>query len=82
MSGGSVAIEVNGDLTDLRQGSPLSLKLFNIVAGMLAVMIEHAKVDGQIEGVIAHLVDGSLSVLQYAEDTILFMEHDFEKHEI
>jgi hypothetical protein len=46
---------------------------------MLPVMIEDAKVDGQIEGVIAHLVDGSLSVLQYAKDTILFIEHDFEK---
>jgi hypothetical protein len=37
--------------------------LFNIVFGMLAVMIEHGKVDGQIEGVIAHLVDGCLSIL-------------------
>jgi hypothetical protein len=27
-------------------------------------MIERAKVDGQIEGLIPHLVDGGLSVLQ------------------
>jgi hypothetical protein len=53
--------------------------LFNIVADMLAIMIERAKADGQIEGVIPHLVDGGLSVLQYADDTILFMEHDLEK---
>ena len=52
--------------------------LFNIVADMLAVMIERAKSDGQIEGVIPHLDDGGLSILQYADDTILFMEHDFE----
>jgi hypothetical protein len=32
-----------------------------------------------IEGVIPHLVDGELSILQYADDTILFMEHDLEK---
>jgi hypothetical protein len=38
--------------------------LFNIVANMLAIMIERAKVDGQIEGLIPHLVDGGLSVLQ------------------
>jgi hypothetical protein len=54
--------------------------LFNIVVDMLAVMIERAKADGQIEGVIPHLVDGGLSILQYADDTIVFfMEHDIEK---
>jgi hypothetical protein len=46
---------------------------------MLAIMIEGAKVHGQIEGLIPHLVDGGLSILQYADDTILFMEHDMEK---
>jgi hypothetical protein len=29
--------------------------------------------------VIPHLVDGGLSILQYANDTILFMEHDLYK---
>jgi hypothetical protein len=29
--------------------------------------------------VIPRLVDGGLSILQYADDTILFMEHDLEK---
>jgi hypothetical protein len=53
--------------------------LFNIVADMLVVLIERAKPDGQIEGVIPHLVDGGLSILWYADDTILFMEHDLEK---
>jgi hypothetical protein len=86
MSGGSVAIKVNDDigkyfqtLKGLRQGDPLSSMLFNIVADMLAIMIERAKNDGLIEGVIPHLVDGGLSILQYADDTILFMEHDLEK---
>jgi hypothetical protein len=53
--------------------------LFNIVANMLAIMIERAKVDGLIEGVVPHLLDGGLSILQYTDDTILFMEHDFKK---
>jgi hypothetical protein len=53
--------------------------LFNIVADMLAIIIEHAKADGKIEGVVPHLVDGGLSILQYADDTTLFMEHDLEK---
>jgi hypothetical protein len=86
MSGGSVAIKVNDDvgnyfqtLKGLRQGDPLSPMLFNIVADTLAIKIERAKNDGLIEGVIPHLVDGGLSILQYADDTILFMEHDLEK---
>jgi hypothetical protein len=84
--GGSIAIRVNNDTSryfqtrkGLRQGDPLSPMLFNIVADMLAILIERAKSDGQIEGVIPHLVDGGLSILQYADDTILFMEHDLEK---
>jgi hypothetical protein len=68
--GGSVAIKVNNDTgcyfqtsKGLRQGDPLSLMLFNIVADMLALMMEHEKVDGHIEGVIPHLFDGILSIL-------------------
>jgi hypothetical protein len=53
--------------------------LFNIVADMLSIIIRRAKVDGLIEGVILHIVDGGLSILQYADDTIHFMEHAFEK---
>jgi hypothetical protein len=86
VSGGSVAIRVNDDTgryfqtrKGLRQGDPLSPMLFNIVVDMLAILIERAKSDGQIEGVIPHLVDGGLSILQYADDTILFMEHNLEK---
>jgi hypothetical protein len=84
--GGSVAIKVNDDigryfqtLKGLRQGDPLSLMIFNIVADMLAIMIECDKNDFLIEGFIPHLVDGGLSILQYADDTIPFMEHDQEK---
>jgi hypothetical protein len=29
--------------------------------------------------VIPHLVDDGLSILQYVDDTILFLEHDLEK---
>jgi hypothetical protein len=84
--GGSVAIKVNEDVgryfqtkKGLRQGDPLSPMLFNIVADMLAIIIERAKAAGQIDGVVPHLVDGGLSILQYADDTIIFMEHDIEK---
>jgi hypothetical protein len=83
---GSVTIKVNDDICHyfqtkegIRQGNPLSPILFNIVVDMLAVLIERAKEDEQIEGVVPHLVEGGLSIIQYAYDTILFMDHDTEK---
>ena len=86
VEGGSVCIKVNDELGNnfkthkgLRQGDPMSPILFNIVVDMLAVLIERAKVDGQIRGVIPHLVDDGLSILQYADDTIVFLDHDFEQ---
>ena len=86
VSGGSVAIKVNEDVGNyfqtrkgLRQGDPASPILFNIVADMLPTLVERAKLDGQISGVTPHLVEDVLSILQYADDTILFMDHDLDK---
>lgn len=55
------------------------LFLFNIVVDTLAIIIERAKEDGQIKGTVPHLVDNGLSILQYADDTLLFSNHDIEK---
>ena len=86
VQGGSVGIRVNDDighyfqtLKGLRQGDPLSPILFNIVVDMLAVLIARAKDDGHVGALIPDLVDGGVSILQYADDTILFLEHDLEK---
>jgi hypothetical protein len=46
---------------------------------MLATFISRAREEGQIDGLIPHLVDGGLSVLQYADDIILFMNHNLEQ---
>jgi len=69
-TGGSVGIKVNNDIgpyfkikRGLRQGDPMSPILFNIVADMLALLINRAKADGQIRGVIPHLIDYGLSIL-------------------
>ncbi|WVZ54783.1 hypothetical protein U9M48_005532 [Paspalum notatum var. saurae] len=82
ITGGSVAVNVNMEVMhffqtrkSLRQGDPLFLLLFNLVADMLAVL---QKREDQIEGVIPHLVDGGLSILQFADDTILFLDHNLE----
>jgi len=46
---------------------------------MLSILIKRAKNQGQVGGVVPHLIDDGLSILQYADDTIIFMEHDLEK---
>jgi hypothetical protein len=49
------------------------------VAEMLSIFTKRAKEDGQIRGVIPRLVGDGLSILQYADDTILFIDHDLEQ---
>jgi hypothetical protein len=46
---------------------------------MLAILINRAKEEGQISRVILNLVDDNLSILQYADDTILFMDDNLEQ---
>jgi hypothetical protein len=82
VQGGSVGIRVNDDIghyfqtrKGLRQVDPLSPMLFNIVFDMLAVLFAREKDDG----LIPHLVEEGVSILQYGDGTILFMEHDLEK---
>jgi hypothetical protein len=50
-----------------------------MVVDMLAVLISRAKETKQIKGVVPHLVDEGLSVLQYADDIIIFIDNDLER---
>lgn len=53
--------------------SPL---LFNLAAGALAGILDKAKRNGLIKGVVPHLVEGGLTHLQYADDTVILMDCD------
>jgi hypothetical protein len=57
----------------------LSPILFNIVVDMLVVLISRAKEVEQIKRVVPRLIDEGLSVLQYADDTMIFMDNDLER---
>ena len=52
--------------------------LFNLVADMLATLVDRAKTNGQFKGLVPNLVDEGLSILQYVDDTILLMENNVE----
>jgi hypothetical protein len=80
---GSVGIKLNEEVGSffqtkrgIRQGDPMSLILFNMVADMLSLIIKRAKGDGQITAILPHLIDDGLSILKYADDTIIFLDHD------
>ena len=84
-SGGSIEVNVNDEVgpffqtrKGLRQDDRLSPILFIIVADMLTLFINRAKADNQLGGVVPHLIEGGLSILQFANDTILFLEHNLK----
>jgi hypothetical protein len=86
IKGGSVVVNVNNDVRHffqtrkcLRQGDPISSILFNIVTDMLAVLIKREKDECQISGIVPYLVEDGISILQYTDDTIIFMNHDLAK---
>jgi len=72
-----VGIEVNDQIGSYFQTKKGLRQLFNIVVDMLAIIIAIAKEDGQVKGVV--LVEEGLSILQFPDDTIIFLDHDIDK---
>jgi hypothetical protein len=56
--------------------SPL---LFDYAADALAIMIDRALTCGIITGLGERFVEGGAAILQYADDTILLLQNNFEQ---
>lgn len=50
--------------------------MFNLVADALAHILNRAKSQGLIKGVVSHLEEGGITHIQYANDTIIMTEGD------
>lgn len=45
---------------------------------MLAIILNITKEEGQVQGVVPNLVEDGFLILQYAYDTVVFMDYDIE----
>jgi hypothetical protein len=78
VSGGQTAISINGEVgpffrtkRGVRQGDPIFPLLFDFMADALSAMLDAAARAGHLRGVVPHLIQGGVTHLQYANDTIL-----------
>ena len=85
VSGGTVSVKVNNSIgpyiksyKGVRQGDPLSPILFNLVADCLTRMVFKAQQNGLITGLVDHIIPYWVAILQYADDTIVFLKNDME----
>ena len=81
--GGSVCVRLNDENGSyffvgkgLRQGDPLSPLLFNLVVDVFTKMLTKAANQGIISGLLTDLFEGGIVSLQYADDTIIFLQND------
>ncbi|WVZ88313.1 hypothetical protein U9M48_034848 [Paspalum notatum var. saurae] len=82
VEGGRVSVNLNGQrgkffrsYKGLRHGGPLSPMLFNLIGDALAEILKTARDKKVLHGLVPDSVEGGLTHLQYADDTILFLEN-------
>lgn len=80
--GGQTAININGEVgpffrnaRGVRQGDPISPLLFNISTDGVVAILDRAKEVGHISGVATSVVPNGPTHLQYADDTLIFIQN-------
>jgi hypothetical protein len=83
---GTLSVEVNdkvGPYFDIhkrvRQGDPFAPLLFNMAANSLAKMVSVEQQNGLVVGLADNIITKGISMLQYADDTILLIQDDLEQ---
>jgi hypothetical protein len=86
VQGGSICIRINDENSaffkpgkGLRQGDPLSPLLFNLVADVFSRMLMRAAKVNLISGLLPQSEPGGIISLQYADDTLFFLENNLDK---
>jgi hypothetical protein len=84
VKGGSISIRINEENSTyfklgkgLRQGDPLSPLLFNLVIDVFSKMLGKAGNKGYITGLLSSLYLEGVVSLQYVDNTLLFLDHDY-----
>jgi hypothetical protein len=85
MTRGTLSVKVNDNIgpyfasyKGVRQGDPFAPTLFNVAVNCLAKMIHTAQQNGLISSLADHVIEGGCSILQYADDMILFIKDEVE----
>uniref|UniRef100_A0A8R7PUA3 Reverse transcriptase domain-containing protein n=1 Tax=Triticum urartu TaxID=4572 RepID=A0A8R7PUA3_TRIUA len=83
VSCGQMEVTTNGEMgkffhnkRGLCQGDPSLPLIFNYVVDAFSAMLDKARADGHIEGLVPHLIPGGVTQLQYADNTTLLFEPD------
>ena len=57
----------------LMEKKEVILILFDLATDVLAIMLDRATINKVVNGLSSHLVNKGVSILQYADDTILHL---------
>lgn len=83
--GGNVCIKVNDNLgpyfpthKGLRQGDSLSTLILDLAANALAMLMDNARKNGLVKGLMIENWEGGVNILQYADATIFLLQDDFD----